>query len=202
MSSKRFSQTSRSSLPYPSFPPSRPGSGDSSKSSGGSAREHEMSVNFYSPGNGHWAAYSGHRDGQMGTIQHVRSDPEKDQDRFYYDEKPHSSDSPSLYGRSVVARMSASEVARAQASIRDYASNDDNIPRGIANTFLNNMAGPERKSKEGCERTGGTLNDRQKITFKLEAVQPPGSGNHRPGLAQGSSTWALTPISAHNKAGA
>ncbi|KAI1157613.1 hypothetical protein F5B18DRAFT_669251 [Nemania serpens] len=156
MSNTRFSQASRSSPPYPSFPPSRPGSGGSSKSSGGGVRDHELSVDFYSPENGHWAAYSRHRDSQMGTIQHVRSDTRKDQDKFYYDEKSLSSKSPSLYGRSVVARMSSGEVARAQASIRDYASNDDNIPRVSrqqnCQTFVGGALG--RLEREGLVRPG------------------------------------------------
>ncbi|KAI0442017.1 hypothetical protein F4803DRAFT_521108 [Xylaria telfairii] len=129
MSSRKYSQ------------PSRSGSGDSSKSAGGSDRDHELSVNFYSEEDGHWSTFIRHREANIGHMHHVRSDTDTDGDRFYYDERRHNYASPSLYGRSVVGRLSSGEANRAQESIRRYASNDDNIPRVSRQTNCQNFVG-------------------------------------------------------------
>ncbi|KAI0861311.1 hypothetical protein F4860DRAFT_476602 [Xylaria cubensis] len=129
MSSRKYSHSSRSS------------SSSSSKSAGGSNRDHELSVNFYSEDNGHWSTFVRQRGAKMGTIHHVRSDDARDQDKFYYDERAHNSISPSLYGKSVVGRLSSGEASRAQDSIRRYASNDDNIPRVSRQTNCQTFVG-------------------------------------------------------------
>ncbi|KAI0466164.1 hypothetical protein F4859DRAFT_498467 [Xylaria cf. heliscus] len=144
MSLRRHSHSSRSS------------SSDSSRSAGGSNRDHEMSVNFYSPDNGHWATFIRRRGQDAGHIHHVRSDQSRDQDRFYYDERPHRHNSPSLYGRSVIGRFSSGEVSRIQESIRRYASNDDNIPRVSRRTNCQNFVGGTlgRLEQDGFLREG------------------------------------------------
>ncbi|KAI1874927.1 uncharacterized protein JN550_002356 [Neoarthrinium moseri] len=136
--------------------PSRSGSGDSTKSAGGSTRDRELSVNLYSPENGHWAAYMRAKGANDGTIYHVRSDVQKDQDRFYYDEKPQVFQSPSLYGSSVVGRLSSGEAARVEASIRSYASDDRNIPRVSHGTNCQNFVGGAlgRLEQDGLVKTG------------------------------------------------
>ncbi|KAI0388337.1 hypothetical protein F5Y17DRAFT_453213 [Xylariaceae sp. FL0594] len=64
-----------------------------------------------------------------GTIYHVRRNPRADPDRYYYDERDHNATSPALYGRSVVARLSAGEARGYRESIRDYARDENNLPR-------------------------------------------------------------------------
>lgn len=129
MSSKKSSQ------------PSRSNSGDSSTSAGGSNRDHELSVNLYGQDNAHWSTFIRHQEETTGYIHHVRSDPVKHEDRFYYDERPHAYESPSLYGRSIVRRLSPGEANRVQDSIRRYADNEDNIPRVSRQTNCQNFVG-------------------------------------------------------------
>ncbi|KAI2616940.1 hypothetical protein GGS26DRAFT_439746 [Hypomontagnella submonticulosa] len=144
MSTTRYSQ------------PLRSNSGDSSKSAGGSDRDHELSVNFYSRENGHWSTYMRRQGAATGTIHHVRSDTVRDQDRFYYHEGPQPYESPSLYGSSVVARLSSGEVSKAQASIRDYAGDEDNIPRVSRRTNCQNFVGGAlgRLERDGLLKEG------------------------------------------------
>ncbi|KAI1328417.1 hypothetical protein F5Y16DRAFT_154498 [Xylariaceae sp. FL0255] len=122
-------------------PPSRSDTGDSTKSAGGSTRDHELSVNFYSEQNGHWGAYIRERGATHGTIHHVRSDTQRDQDKFFYDERPMVFQSQSLYGSSRVAALSRGEASKAQASIRSYASNSENIPSVSTQTNCQSFVG-------------------------------------------------------------
>ncbi|KAI0471035.1 hypothetical protein GGR56DRAFT_658691 [Xylariaceae sp. FL0804] len=121
--------------------PSRSSSGDSSKSAGGSIRDHEVSVNFYSPENGHWGTFMRRRGSKNGTLLHVRSDDEKDQDKFRYEDRQQSFESPSLYGSTTVGKLSARETAAARASIRSYGADDKNIPRYSRGTNCQNFVG-------------------------------------------------------------
>ncbi|ETS85117.1 hypothetical protein PFICI_03142 [Pestalotiopsis fici W106-1] len=152
--------------------PSRSGSGDSAKSAGGSTRDRELSVNFYSPENGHWAAYVRTKGADDGTMYHVRSDAQKDQDQFYYDEKRQVFHSPSLYGSSVVGKLSSGEAAMAGASIRSYASDERNIPRVSRGTNCQNFVGGAlgRLEQDGLLKTGQSQYFSQQVGRRGEDI--------------------------------
>lgn len=101
----------------------------SDRSAGGSSRRHDVAVQFYSPGNGHWGTTVSDRSTREGQLFHVRSDTLRDSDRFYYHEREGPIMTQSTYGRSVVGRLSSRERGRVESAIRDYASVDAHIPR-------------------------------------------------------------------------
>jgi len=96
------------------------------------------------------------QDARSGTIHHVRRNLRKDPDRYFYDERDHSRVSPALYGRSVVARLSAGEAARVQGSIRDYARDDANMPRVSRQTNCQTFVGGTlgHLERDGLLRSG------------------------------------------------
>ncbi|KAB8339307.1 hypothetical protein FH972_022240 [Carpinus fangiana] len=75
----------------------------SSRSAGGSSRDHDLAVQFYSrETSGHWGALVNERGTENGTLFHVRSDTRRDPDRFYFEERPDQHVlSQSTYGRSI-----------------------------------------------------------------------------------------------------
>lgn len=108
---------------------SRSGTPASERSAGGSRRDHEISWNSYSRINGHWGTMTSQTGADVGRLYHARSNEREDPDKFYYEDRVQDIESRGLHGRSILGRLSEGETQRAGASIRDYGSRDENIPR-------------------------------------------------------------------------
>lgn len=98
-------------------------------------------MNFYGPAaDAHRALSLGRRDAERVTLHHARSDPLRDQDRFYYEEAERDRTSVSHTGRSRVVRLSSRERRDAEASLREYGQDERNLPRRSEGTNCHNFA--------------------------------------------------------------
>jgi hypothetical protein len=104
-------------------------------------------MNISGPGgDAHRALTLGRQSADRATLHHARSDPNRDQDRFYYEEADRPRITQGHTGLSQVARLSSRERNVAETCLREYGQDDRNIPRISSGTNCHNFA--RRRARE------------------------------------------------------
>ena len=98
-------------------------------------------MNILGPGkDAHRALSLGRQGADRVTFFHVRSDPVRDEDRFFYEEKETPRGAQCDSGYSQIGRLSSRERDAAKTRLREYGQKDHNIPRISSGTNCHNFA--------------------------------------------------------------